>query len=160
VENTIAFRAHIREQVEVVEGLHKEKYAEETKLKKAKKVLEGELQEKRKMQALMSYEEDEKQEKADGGQKSIDNTDKDSKTATPNKPTANGNKLNDDTITQDEYVHFPSLSPHLPSFRSSSSFSYKYFSLKPRRDLLQIQKEEDRLRRMASVEVKEKTNLF
>eukprot|EP00026_Physarum_polycephalum_P001480 Phypoly_transcript_01482.p1 GENE.Phypoly_transcript_01482~~Phypoly_transcript_01482.p1 ORF type:complete len:1046 (+),score=217.46 Phypoly_transcript_01482:51-3140(+) len=126
VENTIAFRAHIREQVEIVEGLYKEKYAEETKLKKAKKVLEGELLEKRKIQALMSLEEDEKQQEKEDASvaKSIESSDKDNK-SNPNKPSTNGSNSNSD-VTQDD--------------------------LKPRRDLLQIQKEEERLRRLASVE--------
>lgn len=70
VENTIAFRSHIKKQVDVVEGLHKERWAEEMKLKKSKKLLEEELQEKKKMQALKT---DDTPENDNNGAKSTDN---------------------------------------------------------------------------------------
>ena len=95
VENTIAFRAHIREQVEVVEGLHKEKYAEELKLKRAKKVLEEELMEKKKMQAMMTNMEDD--EKQESNQKSNDKTEKNKdndKTSNKNNNRNNNNGSN------------------------------------------------------------------
>jgi hypothetical protein len=99
VENTIAFRAHIREQVEVVEGLHREKYAEELKVKKAKKALEEELLEKKKMQAMMTMEEDTQQE---DNQKSNDKTDKDSKGN--NNKTSNSKQNGDTQDSSTEYV--------------------------------------------------------
>lgn len=56
VENTVEFREHIRHQVEMVEGLYKERWLEEQKVRKAKKALEEELQEKKKIQLLMEIE--------------------------------------------------------------------------------------------------------
>lgn len=118
VENTIGFRSHIKEQVDIVESLYKERWAEEQRLKKAKKALEGELQEKRKMQLLMMDVDE-----LDATNPTNDNTKDAKKEIKPDVSSANGKSI--DVPDPTEYVHFFSLLANL----------FKYVIIAPNHDV-------------------------